>query len=79
MVTSREKSGHLAPLSGMQNRFEQFSRQAQTAQLCRGMSCILALINGISAVSKSIFAQKIQKTISSVLKKNYGCFFSWGN
>lgn len=37
MLTSREKSGHLAPPSGMQKRFAQFSRQAQTAQLCRAI------------------------------------------
>lgn len=37
MLTSREKSGHLDPLSWMLKRFEQFSRQAQTAQLCRDM------------------------------------------
>ncbi|MDD2582617.1 MAG: hypothetical protein PHR66_11545 [Desulfuromonadaceae bacterium] len=37
MQTSFEKSGHRAPPSGMQNRFEQFSRQAHTAQLCRGI------------------------------------------
>jgi hypothetical protein len=32
MLTSREKSGHLAPQSETEKRFEQFSRQAQTAQ-----------------------------------------------
>jgi len=37
MLTSRVKSGQRAPPSGMQNRFEQFSRQAQTAQFCRDM------------------------------------------
>jgi hypothetical protein len=37
------KSGHLAPPSGMQKRFEQFSRQAQAAQLCLGMGYVLDL------------------------------------
>ncbi len=43
MLTSRVKSGHLAPPSGMQNRFEQFSRQAQTAHFCRVMEYVLEL------------------------------------
>jgi len=34
MLTSRVKSGHLEPPSGIQKRFEQFSRHAQTEQLC---------------------------------------------
>jgi len=57
MLTSREKSGHLDPLSWILNRFEQFSRQAQTAQLCRGMVSVLALINRIRALPNSFSAQ----------------------
>src|SRR5450631_3780156 len=52
ILTSRQKSGQCAPPSLTQNRLLQFSRQAQTAQFCRGIILFRFQIKALSSLAR---------------------------